>query len=786
MKNIFLVLLILPLGLYSETIQLSSPQTGMLLNYSDFNQINLTCEFNQVNIDQIQQGYQIFNTVSVPRIHSSMAVGSPRLPVMRKVIEIPAGAQVEIEANAVVDQKLYITNMLYPVQPPLEKIQGNQPEFIINMDAYSQGNVYGEQPVIITDQGYIRGHHFVTVDIYPIRYQPDIGELEIRSRIEVNLYLTGSNPAVTAENYRKYNSQQTSAFMEEILVNANAYDFNENPQLPCGFLIIAPDAYISNLTDFVQWKREKGYQVTVTATSQTGTSTTQIKNYLQDAYDNWAVPPQFVIFVGDNNHIPGYTGQETNVISDHPYTQLDGTDLFPDIWLGRLSVSSSAELDSILDKILYYEQPDLWTAGNAWCKKAVFMASSDNHNVSEGSHRWVIQTYLGPDGYSCDSLWYYYGATTGQVSNAFNDGRSWGIYSGHGSTTSWADGPPFSQSNVNALTNEGMYPVVMSYACNTGQFSVSECFAETWIRAGNKGAVSFWGSSPSSYWTEDDTLERWVFQAIYDSSITWQKGFYDYGLFGVYTYGGTYASPQYYYEAYHLFGDPSMDAWTGYPQQAVVNYPSAVPIGSVNVQVNVSTSKAPVENALVAISDQDSLWTGYTNSTGVANIMVNTIQAGSLNVVVTAHNLQPHRGTIYITSNNAYVSYLMLNPTGGHNNGQINAGCNYDLEVYVKNWGNQTAHNCYGILSSTDPNINITEDSVYYGDINPSDSTSGNGLFAVDIASSIPDGYSIPCNLTITAAESTWVSNVGITVSAPLLVLDAVGGPDQVLPGDNF
>jgi hypothetical protein len=125
----------------------------------------------------------------------------------------------------------------------------------------------------------------------------------------------------------------------------------------------------------------------------------------------------------------------------------------------------------------------------------------------------VIDTYLIPNGYTCDKIYSYYpGNTTQTVINALNNGRSLCVYSGHGSETSWADGPPFSQSDVNALTNEGMYPFVCSHACLTNQFTVSECFGETWLRAQNKASFAFWGSSDYTYWDEDDILEKSMFK----------------------------------------------------------------------------------------------------------------------------------------------------------------------------------------------------------------------------------------------------------------------------------
>jgi hypothetical protein len=197
-----------------------------------------------------------------------------------------------------------------------------------------------------------------------------------------------------------------------------------------------------------------------------------------------------------------------------------------------------------------------------WTKKAVFMASNDYYWISEGTHNYVISNYMEPEGYTSEKLYVYtYGATATQVVNAFNAGRMYGVYSGHGSQTSWSDGPPLSQGQVQSLTNEYKLPLVFSFACLTGQFNyASECFGETWLRESNKAAVGFYGSSNSTYWDEDDVLEKKLFSSIYDEIKTSFGGmtveakvkFIEYYSIDGYR-------TKYYLETYNILGDPSLN-----------------------------------------------------------------------------------------------------------------------------------------------------------------------------------------------------------------------------------
>ena len=187
------------------------------------------------------------------------------------------------------------------------------------------------------------------------------------------------------------------------------------------------------------------------------------------------------------------------------------------------------------------------------------MASSDNHTVSEGTHNAVISQYMAPNGYACDKLYCYtYSASSAQVMDALNDGRSLAVYSGHGSDSEWADGPVFYASDIASLTNLNRYPFACSFACLTGHYSVDECFAESWQRADGKGGVAILASSVYSYWTEDDILEKSLFSALYGEhapsvgTAIWRAK----QIF-LQQYGGT-ATTIRYFEQYNLFGDPTL------------------------------------------------------------------------------------------------------------------------------------------------------------------------------------------------------------------------------------
>ncbi|HNQ24450.1 MAG TPA: C25 family cysteine peptidase, partial [Phycisphaerae bacterium] len=485
-------------------------------------------------------------------------IGSPALPVVRRLLVAPLGASVEVEAHAgaplsLTAEALGVGLLVEPRQAPIPKLPGaleNAP-FAFDEVVYATDAYLLPERATLTEAGIWRGQRLVLLEVRPVAYNPARQELLFWDSVTVHIDFAGaSEPPVTVAPFPHLAARVL------------------NPELlpdPVGrgtgnYLIVVAQAYASDIAGFAGAKAAQGFSVS-TYTVPAGTPNTAIKAYIQSLWGGSSAP-KYVLLVGDTDTIPHWTGGGAGTpATDLPYVCMDGSsDWYPDIAIGRFSVRSSAHVQAIVDKTLYYENGPLVDPG--YLKRAVFMASEDNYTVSEGTHNWVISTYMIPNGYSYDRLYCHtYSATTQQVRNAFNNGRFFGIYSGHGAETYWADGPYFTQSDVNALTNVGMYSYVMSFACVTGTYTVNECFCETWSRAANKAGVTIYGSSVNSYWTEDDVLERRHFDSIFDldDDVAPEVGpvWIDTQLRYLAQMGNG-STTRRYFEMYNLLGDPSL------------------------------------------------------------------------------------------------------------------------------------------------------------------------------------------------------------------------------------
>jgi len=638
-----------------------APRVNLL--ESDFDRVIFEIQVPGIWSKEITTKGGEFALLSIPDEGVSTIIGEPNLPVIIKMVQIPFGAKVSLnlESFQVIEkslEELGINQRIAPVQPPVPKIEGawEEAEFVIDEDYYKQNAFLPEERVKLGEIGIIRGHRFVSVSIYPVSYNPQAGRVRIYSNIKVELTLSSSDMITTQNQLYRYTSPAFEQLCQKLFINYQTYEpiIKGAPQLPIGYLIITHQNFYSSLADLVEWKTKKGFHVTVAQVPAIGSTKEAIKSYIEDAYDNWDIPPTYVLFVGDTGDIPTWTGSYSSTATDLYYVKMDA-DYFADIFRGRLPAQSVLEADAMVDKILYYESPT--STDLDWMRKACFIASSDAGQMAERTHRYVIQNYLAPNGMVVDSLWERLGVTSTQITNSVNAGKSIVCYSGHGSQSGWVTGSYY-QSNVRNLSNSNEYPFVLSHACLTGKFTVSECFAETWAKETNKAGIAFWGASNYTYWDEDDDLEKRMFQAAFVETCHSIGNMTDKALWHLYQdYGGGGLS-RYYLDVYNIMGDPAVDLWTYAAESLYVDFPPFVSPGTNTVTITVQKSGgAPVYGALVCLYKEGEVFeTGYTDVMGQVTLYPSTTNLGFIDVTVTAHNFLPFVGLMEVGSQKGDVT----------------------------------------------------------------------------------------------------------------------------------
>ena len=500
-----------------------------------------------------------------------------------------------------------------------------------------------------------------------------------------------------------------------------------SPRLMSNYLIITDPSFEAGMQQFVTHKVSKGFQVDMFNTTVTGNTTTAIKNFIQTRYNNPSTKPEYILLVGDVAQIPAWTGTgEDSLKTDVNYAQLEGGDYFADAFLGRFSIANATELQNAISKSIYMEN-----FIGTLAKKNIYMASEDNYQISEGTHNYVISTYFEPAVYSNLKLYSHtYGATTQQLINALNDNQIFAIYSGHGSETSWADGPVLSQQQVRDLTNT-WYPYVYSFACVTGSYHIAECFGETWLRTDN-GASTFYGSTVNSYWDEDDILERRLIKAMFEDGLTRVTPMFDMAkIYLVNYYGGTIGqgtTTLRYVEMYNLMGDPSMP---------VVEMGPPCPIDQ-------ASNPNPPHNATnVPITNNSLTW---SNGVGASQIEVWFGEVGSL--------IQVYTGSPVTSISLAPFEPLDYNTT-------------YGWQVIGKNDTCTVPGSVWSFTTVQDPNLVIDSVLIYPQNANYwTGTTTSAAKTEVSIIRIVSNGgeqawakfdvSSIPVGVTITSITANW------------------------------
>lgn len=552
---------------------------------SDFGEVVLEVNLTGLNHDSINNPQGSFSAISLANedYGYTREVGSPRLPVIRELIEIPHGATCKVEIENPVYQEYTLDELgmnarLYPAQAPVPKMPGawNNASFAMNKDIYAADALCLNETASFEDAGYIRGSHVGLLQVFPVNYNPAKGTLKVLTQATIHIEISGGDIETTLAEKARLADTAFDALASRIIKNKAAFEEACSITAPqssrsTGLLVIAHSTFASHsaLQDFADLKNSLGFDTRIVDHVTAGSNKTGIRNYIEDEVRFGARPPAYVILVGDTNHISHWTGSGTySPATDLNYAAVIGNDYFPDVFIGRFSVTLPNQLVNLVNKIEAME-----TVGT---KKAVFMASEDNYWISEGTHNYVINNHFNPDNWTSDKLYCHtHNATTNQVRNAFNNGRTFGCFSGHGWSGGWGDGPSFDQGDVNGLTNT-IYPIVLSFACSTGTYTVGECFTETWIRD-DHGATLCYGASESSYWDEDDILERRMVDAWYDHGLERFGEMEDYGMYKVYQFVGAGSWARMYYEMYNTMGDPTLLVLAEEPGGEFTNFGSALP-----------------------------------------------------------------------------------------------------------------------------------------------------------------------------------------------------------------
>jgi hypothetical protein len=413
-------------------------------------------------------------TVSLEESESLLlGTGKPMLPVITNVFTFPLGTKI-VDIKVDFDtQKQVLSKKIQPSPKPVpltndlpfEKISA---ELVMDEEIYSSSALYPVESYTIREgAGISNGENvlFVNVKVIP-QYSPadDI------------LYVPQGDIAIEIE----YELPKTPFF-----TGMETYDL----------LIITPQEFLAGLQPLITHKNSIGVETILKTTEEIYSEYSEgrddpekIKLCIYDMKETYDI--SYVLLAGGREgqtfkwYVPerrtnNDDGWESGYSSDLYYADIykivenetvfedwdsdgdgkfaefgfrgDKMDFYPDVSVGRIPFRYSSEIDTIVDKIINYEN----TADDSWFKKAVVIAGDTSppsrspgcqYGVYEGEVSTAVTVGLLENaGFDVEKLWLSIpGAWTGSsdVINAISAGAGFIHFAGHGNPASWGNHPP--------------------------------------------------------------------------------------------------------------------------------------------------------------------------------------------------------------------------------------------------------------------------------------------------------------------------------------------------------
>ncbi len=693
MKKFFLVVMTLVLSISvmaQQRIQLRSADRAECVS-SDMNGLRASFSFSTIEAQDYQSERGAFSSLSLANTVIGGNEGDPQIPVVNELIAVPFGAtpRIEITSYSTTDYRLedYGMHRLVPRQPSLRK--DKHPEdvpFVMNESAYQSTRGFrGEPMATVNVVGTMRGVQLGKMTIEPVSYDPVNNRIRVFNDIEVTIHFDGADARATeqmlVDTYSPYfDIIYKQLFNERTIRNA----YTDHPDLystPVKMLVVTTSTYANSTAfqNWLTWKKQKGIDVDVQTVSNNASATT-IKNLIYSRYN--ATHPTFLVIVGDETVVTYYSlwdydSSYGNAATDLEYASVDG-DVYHDMFISRMPVSSTTELGNLVNKILTYEKYTM--SDPSYLDETLLIAGWDSYwtnYVGKPTINYAANNYFN----TAHGITPHTFITTGSgQTTCYNYINNVGFinYTAHGDIQKWHD-PQFTNSNVNSLTNNDKYFWAMGNCCLTCNFKNAQnsqtCFGETMVRAANKGAFGYIGSVPESYWFEDFYFGVGAFNAVQGTNNPTvsgtTKGCYDamfddtgFNTLNSVPYIGnvavTYAhaanynssvSDEYYWRAYQCFGDGSVMPYLKNPSANNVSHSGALPIGATSYTVSAdarSYVSITVNNEIIGVAEVPA------GSTSVSVPVTAQNTPGTAMIVVTRAQRQPYIGTINIVGGTQY------------------------------------------------------------------------------------------------------------------------------------
>lgn len=323
-------------------------------------------------------------------------------------------------------------------------------------------------------------------------------------------------------------------------------------------------------------------------------------------------PDQYILHIDKNTNevvSPGPDAKPTyhyhgNHVTDFYYAEYTG-DILPDAFYGRFSAQNAQDLEAQISKTIAFEKKYVGeTQGNlSYLSNVVLISGNEESAPFAEAVNYATDNYFNSDNginpctFKCTE---HADRPTfsDDIRSKIDVGSGIVYYTGHGTPKGWfhsngvASGPDlyFLQSlDIQTLNNQDKYGLWIGNCCKSNKFYFPECsaecfgFGEAVLRIQNKGAIGYIGAINKAYkeedlwWAVGQPKANSSTLTYYDTNLgAFDRLFHTHGenpaewytTNGQIVVAGNLAVSEstsllktYYWEIYHLMGDPSLSVF---------------------------------------------------------------------------------------------------------------------------------------------------------------------------------------------------------------------------------
>jgi hypothetical protein len=289
---------------------------------------------------------------------------------------------------------------------------------------------------------------------------------------------------------------------------------------------------------------------------------------LSYAYHSWQSPsPRYVLLLGDSTYdpqrflstswsspLPALWAKTSYLwtASDPALAAVNGEDGLPDLAIGRLPATTLAQAETLVSKLLAWEDSGQGLAG-----KAVLVADNpDEAGDFEADAEDIRASFLSGRPTTTLKLSELGGATRPAILGAFDDGASLMSYVGHGGAAVWASENVLNSWDTPSLLAQSQQPLLLTMNCLNGYFVAPnfDALSEAFLKAEGRGAIAAFSPSGLSV---DGPAHQYHRAVMAEITSDQHARLGDAILAAQRTYAQTGLMPEL-LGVYQLLGDPAM------------------------------------------------------------------------------------------------------------------------------------------------------------------------------------------------------------------------------------